>query len=700
LPSGLTIPGYQTTITPAALTETNDTNVTMTLGGTPATALLQSVSMTLGWTGLLGLARGGLNANLSATGGTSQVLQQVSTGAAITVGQLAASNLSNGVTGSGAVVLATSPVLVTPALGTPSSVVLTNGTGLPLTTGVTGILPVANGGSGLASATAYAVICGGTTSTGAFQSIASVGTTGQVLTSNGAGALPTFQTGGGGGGVTSTQVQQQVFNYALDTGTANAYAVALSPAIVTTPTDGLPVLFIASNTNTGASTLVLNATGAIPIVLPDLSPLIGGEITSNGIVYVIYNAQTNNFILLNSAIKVITITEIQQQSFTYSNNDTGTANAYAVSISPAPTLFGGGLMDGLYVSFKSANTNTSTSTMNVNGNGAISIVNPDQSVLSGGEIIANSIYNLIYDNSIPSFILLNGTIPPSLGITKAQIQKQAFTFFHITTGFSTTNFAVTLSPAVTSYTNGLYVCFQMGSFSNSTSTPTLNVNGLGAKTIIGSDGNPLVAGSLLAGRTYIAIYNSTISEFVLVNPSSNVIGLGTTTGSLAYYASAGRSLSELLTTANAVLASDSGGNPTWRSLGDGQIVIGSSSGAPLAANLIAGSGITINNAANSITISNINSKIILTPSTGDTITLSVSENITILNPSGTLLTLTINMDATPIDGELLTVSSTQAITTLTVSGNGNSIIGAPTSLIVGQVFSMIYDIGTTTWYPA
>lgn len=56
-------------ITGAALTKVDDTNVTLTLGGSPSTALLRATSLTLGWTGQLGLTRGGTNASLTASDG-------------------------------------------------------------------------------------------------------------------------------------------------------------------------------------------------------------------------------------------------------------------------------------------------------------------------------------------------------------------------------------------------------------------------------------------------------------------------------------------------------------------------------------------------------------------------------------------------------------------------------------------------------
>lgn len=66
-PAWATITGSD--ITGAALTKTDDTNVTLTLGGTPATSLLRAASIAVGWSGTLAVGRGGLGISSTPTNG-------------------------------------------------------------------------------------------------------------------------------------------------------------------------------------------------------------------------------------------------------------------------------------------------------------------------------------------------------------------------------------------------------------------------------------------------------------------------------------------------------------------------------------------------------------------------------------------------------------------------------------------------------
>jgi len=93
------------------------------------------------------------------------------------------------------------------------------------------------------------------------------------------------------------QIQQNLYNYAADTGTANSYVVTLNPTSLATPVSGAPISFKAANTNTGASTLTVNGGTSYPIYGKANAALQGGEIVANGFYTVTWNSTSSVYVL-------------------------------------------------------------------------------------------------------------------------------------------------------------------------------------------------------------------------------------------------------------------------------------------------------------------------------------------------------------------------------------------------------------------
>lgn len=195
-------------------------------------------------------------------------------------------------------------------------------------------------------------------------------------------------------------------------------------------------------------------------------------------------------------------------------------------------------------------------------------------------------------------------------------------------------------------------------------------------TYIGTQG--FISKCLIAGITGVSVSNPMM---VTINSSTGQLGSFSTAGS-------------------AVLLSTGSSQPQWSApMTNGQVIIGSTSGTPLASTLTAGAGITITNAAGSITIAATATGFTWTDVTSATQTLAANNGYLTDRGAGVTYTLPASGaigDTIKIVGKLGLATITPNANQQILSGAASGTVGATGTFVSNNVGDCVELVCTTS----
>lgn len=270
----------------------------------------------------------------------------------------------------------------------------------------------------------------------------------------------------------------ELAGYLVDTGTANAYAVALRPAI-TAYTTGLKITFQAVNANTGTSTLAVNGLAVKTIMKNVSTNLEAGDIIANMIVTVIYDG--TNFQLISSTIG------INKVLLTYNN---ALEQCVATVVSKAGTVTGtAGVGSSLFLHRLLIPAPMALTEIDA----ALSIGFPATNQGAGTLSRSMAIYSFGNSTSLASVVSVSGTSSWQTG-TSTSGAVVSLTQFQ---GGWSTPLIQPMTFAGSTIDAGEYVIGQLFNFAQGSSTWTLNFYGAnGLNTFLASAATNLTSATL------------------------------------------------------------------------------------------------------------------------------------------------------------------------------------------------------------